>query len=95
MFTVERCSPKTNWAISPIVKYMEQTGKVFTMNRCSLIRGIRYETFHCTIYLLPEFNIQHAVYQFVMQGSWTTRNMLMPMTLTHQADVSATTCIRM
>ena len=57
------------------------TGKVFTMNRCSLIRGIHYETFHCTIYLLPEFNIQNAVYQFVMQGPWTTRRMLMPMTL--------------
>ena len=39
------------------------------------------QVFHCTIYLLPEFNIQNALYQFVIQGPWTTRRMLMPMTL--------------
>ena len=40
---------------------------------------------HCirSYSILTAFCIQHAVYQFVMQGPWTTRNMLMPMTLTH------------
>ena len=44
LFTVEGCSPKTNRAISPIVKYMEKMGPgksvhykgVFTNQGCSL-----------------------------------------------------------
>ena len=45
LFTVEGCSPKTNWAISPTVKYVygkNGTGKsvhytgVFTNQGCSL-----------------------------------------------------------
>ena len=52
------------------------------MNRCSLIRGVHYETYQSTIYQLPEFNIQIAVYQFYIQGPWTTRKMLMQITLT-------------
>ena len=46
LFTVEGCSPKTNWIISPIVKYMytEKMGPgksvqykgVFTNKGCSL-----------------------------------------------------------
>ena len=39
------------------------------MNRCSLIRGVHYETYQSTIYQLPEFNIQIAVYQFVYAGT--------------------------
>ena len=49
LFTVEGCSPKTNRAISSTVKYMEKMGpeKMFTIKRCSLIRGVHYEMFHC------------------------------------------------
>ena len=44
LFTVEGCSPKTNWIISPIVKYTEKMGPrksvhykgVFTNQGCSL-----------------------------------------------------------
>ena len=44
LFTVEGCSPKTNRAVSPMVKYMGKTGpgkcvhyeEVFTNQGCSL-----------------------------------------------------------
>ena len=44
LFTVEGCSPKINWIISPIVKYTEKMGPgksvqykgVFTNKGCSL-----------------------------------------------------------
>ena len=44
LFTVERCSPKTNWGISPMVKYMGKMGpgksvqykEVFNNQGCSL-----------------------------------------------------------
>ena len=55
LFTVEGCSPKTNRAISSMVKYMGKMGpgKVFTIKRCSLIRGVHYERFHCSLKNIP------------------------------------------
>ena len=51
LFTVEGCSPKTNRAISPTVKYKNGTGKKCSLQkRCSLIRGVHYERFHCTYF---------------------------------------------
>ena len=51
LFTVEGCSAKTNRIISPMVKYTEKWDreKVFTIKGCSLIRGVHYERFHCTL----------------------------------------------
>ena len=59
LFTVEGCSPKINRAISPIVKYTEKMGpgKVFTIKRCSLVRGVHYERFHCIDF--------RSIYQFM------------------------------
>ena len=55
LFTVEGCSPKRNRVISSMVKYIGKWDreKVFTMKRCSLIRGVHY-MFHCN------FIIQHS-----------------------------------
>ena len=30
---------------------------MFTMKRCSLIRGVRYERFHCTVPLIVKLNV--------------------------------------
>ena len=55
MLTVEGCSPKTNWVISPIenrvISEKNGTGKMFTISikRCSLISGVHYERFHCKL----------------------------------------------
>ena len=57
LFTVEGCSPNTNRDISPNSKVYEKKwdrGKVFTIKRCSLIRGVHYERFHCIWFLEVE-----------------------------------------
>ena len=49
LFTVKGCSPKTNWGISPIVKYMEKMGPgksvhckgVFTMRGFTVQESIQ------------------------------------------------------
>ena len=60
LFTVEGCSSKTNRAISPMVEYMRKMGpgKAFTIKRCSLIRGVHYERFHCSIRCTGNF-VEH------------------------------------
>ena len=50
LFTVQRSRAKTNRVISPSIRGEMGPGKVFTIKRCSLIRGVHYERFHCILF---------------------------------------------
>ena len=65
LFTVQGCSPKTNRAISPTVKYTEKMGpgkSVHYKQRCSLIRGVHYERFHCMDFFDPAHEMPTLIF---------------------------------